>query len=54
MKNVTISGVVAFVTGAFFTLLLICCFASCAASRPAKWYPKLHGGCQSSQGMPGY
>jgi hypothetical protein len=51
MKNVSISGVIAFLTGALIMLFFIICFASCATP---KWYARTHDGCQSSQGMAGY
>jgi hypothetical protein len=50
-NNVTISGIVAYIGGAAFILLLISVFASCSSPR---YYTRTHDGCQQSQGFAGY
>jgi hypothetical protein len=40
MKNYSISGVITFVTGAMFALLLICIFCSCSTVREVKAKPE--------------
>jgi hypothetical protein len=62
MKNYSISGLVSFVCGALFVLLLICVFASCSTVREASkakpegdtrgsfWYGKRAEGVKFHEG----